>query len=73
MASDTETDRMLARRGRRAALIMALTVLGWLGAQFLGGRLDWDVRLAFVFDALAMAGLLAALWVTFQIYRQRRK
>ena len=73
MADDQDTDRQLARRGQRAALIMALTVLSWLGAQFLGGWLGWDVRLAFVFDLLAMAGILAALWITFQIYQQRRK
>ncbi len=72
MPLDPDTERRLAREGRRAALIMAGAMLGWLGAQFLGGRLGWDVRLAFAFDLLAMAGLFWALWITFRVYRQRR-
>lgn len=51
---------------------MAASMLIWLGAQLLGGRLGWDPRAAFAFDLLAMAGLLVALWMTFQVYRARQ-
>lgn len=72
MNDDRDTEKRLARQGRRAALVMAGSMLIWLGAQFLGGRLGWDIRLAFAFDLLAFAGLVLALWMTFQIYRERR-
>lgn len=72
MTPPSESEKELARMGRRAALILAGSMLLWLGAQFLGGRLGWDLRLAFVFDLLAFVGVLWALWITYQVYRRRR-
>lgn len=65
-------DPVLARKARVAALVMAGSVLLWLGAQALGAALGWPVRFVFLFDFAAMAALFWALVVTFQIWRARR-
>lgn len=65
-------DPVLARKARVAALVMAGSVVLWLGAQALGAALGWPVRFVFLFDFAAMAALFWALVVTFQIWRARR-
>ncbi|MBF9036720.1 hypothetical protein HKCCE2091_20995 [Rhodobacterales bacterium HKCCE2091] len=72
MSHDRRKERLLARRARRAALAMALTMVTWMGAQLLGARLGWDPRLSFLFDIAAIVALVWALYVTYQIYRARR-
>jgi len=72
MAKPSERDRDLARRGRTVALVIAGTMIFWLGAQALGGRLGWEARYVFLFDLMALAGFFWAFVVTFQIWRQRR-
>ena len=59
-------------QARLVALVMAGTMLLWLGAQWLGGTMGWDVRYVFLFDFAAIAALIWALVVTFQIWRARR-
>lgn len=73
MADTTQdTDRQLARQARIAALVIAGTMLLWMGAQALGGRLGLPDRYVFLFDFAALAGLFWALAVTYQIWRARR-
>ena len=62
----------LARKGRLAALVIAGTMVLWMGAQVMGGRLGLPERYVFLFDFAALAGLFWALAVTFQIWRARR-
>ena len=59
-------------RAGRIALVLVVTMGLWLVAQNLGGRLGWDVRLAFLFDLAALAGFAYALFGTYRIWRQRR-
>ena len=59
-------------QGRLVALVFAGTMLLWMGAQWLGGTMGWDVRYVFLFDFAAIAALIWALVVTFQIWRARR-
>ena len=67
-----DTDRHLARQARLAALVIAGTMVLWMGAQVMGGRLGLPERYVFLFDFAALAGLFWALAVTFQIWRARR-
>ncbi len=53
-------------------LVLLITVILWLAAQWLGGRLGWDVRYVFLFDMAAGAAFLWALFVTVQMWRKRR-
>ncbi|WP_193141767.1 MULTISPECIES: DUF5337 domain-containing protein [unclassified Meridianimarinicoccus] len=67
-----DTDRHLARQSRLVALVIAGTMLLWMGAQLLGPILGLPDRYVFLFDFAAMAGLIWALVVTTQIWRARR-
>jgi len=67
-----EQEKALARQGRIAALVIAGTMLLWLGAQWLGPKLGLPGRYAILFDFAALAGFFWALVVTWQIWRKRR-
>lgn len=57
---------------RLVALVIAGTMLVWMAAQWLGGRMGWDARFVFLFDFAAMAAFFWALVATWQIWRKRR-
>ena len=63
------------RRGqiRLAAVVMAVTMVVWMGASFLGGRLGLPVRFAFLIDLAAIAALVWALFVTYWVWQARRE
>ncbi|MBU3258498.1 DUF5337 domain-containing protein [Roseovarius sp. PS-C2] len=69
---DRSTDMYLARKGRTVGVVIAVTMLVWMGAQWLGGQMGWPVRFVFLFDLAAIAALIWALVVTYQIWRARR-
>ena len=57
---------------RQVAVIIAATMVVWMGAQWLGGQLGWQARFVFLFDLAALAAFVWALYVTFRIWRMRR-
>ncbi len=61
-----------ARQQRLVAIVLAGTMIAWVGGQWLGGAMGWNVRYAFLFDLAALAGFIWALVVTYQIWRTRR-
>ena len=68
----TPSDTHLSRKGRMAGLVIAATMLLWMGAQWLGGQLGWPARFVFLIDFAAIGALIWALVVTYQIWRARR-
>lgn len=70
MALDPEQEA-LRRKGRMAGLVIAGAMLLWLAAQWLGPVLGLSLRLAVLFDLLALAAFVWALIVTYQIWRAR--
>ena len=71
MKPDPEEMRR-ARQVRLVAVVLAVTMLLWMGAQVVGGEMGWDTRYAFLFDFAALAAFFWALVVTYQIWRARR-
>jgi len=65
-------EQHLARQSRLVALVIAGTMVLWIGGQYLGGQMGWPPRFALLFDLLALAGFFWALVVTYRIWRQRR-
>ncbi|MGC9368920.1 MAG: DUF5337 domain-containing protein [Paracoccaceae bacterium] len=65
--------RAIARKARMVAVVIAVTMVLWMGAQFLGGRLGWPARFVFLFDLAALAAFFWALVVSYQIWRDRRE
>jgi hypothetical protein len=61
-----------ARQARVVAVVIAVTVLVWLGAQWLGKRQGWDASYAFLFDLAAIAAFVWALIVTWGLWRRQR-
>jgi hypothetical protein len=70
-ASNPDVDRN-RRDARLIAFIIAGTMLAWMGAQWLGGRLGWEPRYAFLLDLAALAAFFWALVVTYQIWRRHK-
>lgn len=67
-----QTDLQRARQARLVGIVLALTMVLWMGAQFFGGQLGLETRFVFLFDLAAIAAFVWALVVTYQIWRGRR-
>ena len=67
-----DRDAAIARKGRTAGLVIALTVTIWVAAQWVGPALGVPLRWAFLVDFTALAALFWALVVTYQIWRARQ-
>lgn len=68
-----DPDLQTAFQVRLVALVIAGTMILWIGAQWLGGIMGWEARYAFLFDLVALAGFTWALLVTYRIWRKRQK
>ncbi len=69
---DPDEDRYLARQARMVAIVIAVTMIAWVGVQWLGKEMGWAGRYAFLFDLAALAAFFWSLVVTYQIWRKRR-
>ncbi|WP_224814045.1 DUF5337 domain-containing protein [Hasllibacter sp. MH4015] len=69
----SDRDRRLVRQIRIAALVMAVTMIVWMGLQYLGGVYEWPVRFAFLFDLAAFVALVWALVVTYWVWKERKR
>lgn len=69
----SEAERRRVRQIRRAAAVMAITMVVWMGAQFIGGQQGWQPRFAFLFDLAAFAALVWALVVTYWVWKERKR
>lgn len=70
MSGSSEGQR--GRQVRLVAIVIAATMILWMGGQWLGGHFGWETRFVFLFDLAAIAGFVWALVVTYQIWRGRR-
>ena len=66
------SDLARARQPRLVGIVLAVTMILWMVAQWLGGQMGWDTRYVFLFDFAALAAFLWALVVTYQIWRGRQ-
>ena len=66
---DDERDQGL--QARIAATVMAATMILWMGAQWLGGKMGWEARFVFLFDLVALAAFTWALYMTWRLWRSR--
>ena len=69
----SDRERHLVRQIRRAAIVMAVTMVVWMGAQYVGGQMEWPVRFVFLFDLAAFAALVWALIVTYWVWKERKR
>ena len=64
-----ELDQQIARKGRHAAVVIAVAMMAWFGAGLLGGALGLPGRYALLFDFAALAALIYALVNIYQMWR----
>ena len=60
------------RQMRLVGAVIAVTMLAWLGLQYLGGQMGWPAKYAFLADLAAMGALIWSLLVTWRIWRRRK-
>lgn len=70
MAPDPDPNR---RKARVASIVIIVTMLGWMGASWIGGMIGLPIRYAFLFDFAAIAALIWALVVLFQVWQSGRR
>jgi len=70
---EPDHDKQLARKTRMASIVVAVTMLLWIGVQFFGKNLGLAGRYAFLFDLAALAGLFWSMVVIVQVWRARRQ
>lgn len=72
MTAPDPDPRALAAQARQVAVVLLATPVIWIGLSFLGARLGWPARYAFLADFGAMAAFIWALVVTIRIWRKRQ-
>ncbi len=72
MTLSPDQEQALARKSRMVAVVIAVVVVLWMGAQWIGGRIGLDPKFAFLFDLAALAAFFWTMIVTYQIWRTRR-
>ena len=65
-------DHIQAKKGRTAGLVIAGSLLVWLGMQWAAVELNMSSRYMLLLDLAVMAAMVWSLVVTFQIWRTRR-
>ncbi len=60
-------------RIKTAAIVIMVTMLGWMGATWIGGMIGLPTRFAFLFDLAALAAFFWALVVLYQVWRIRQQ
>ena len=71
-APQLERDTALARKGQLVGLVIAITIVLWLGVQLLGPMMGLAGRYALLFDFAALAALFWAMVNIFQMWQARR-
>ncbi len=67
-----EQDQIIARKGRHAAIVIAVSMVLWVAANFAGPAMGLAGRYALLFDLAALAALIYAMVNIYQIWRLRQ-
>lgn len=67
--SKSDTD---FRKGRRAAMVIAGTGVFWVLITLVGEKEGFSQQLRLTFDLVALAGFVFAIWLIYQIWRDRQ-
>ena len=61
------------RKGRVAALVIAVTAVFWVLGLFIGNKIGLGQRWLALIDLFALAGFVLAIVMIWQIWRARRR
>ena len=68
----TQDGYIQAKKGRTVSLVIAGSILLWVGMQWVAVELNISSRYMLLLDLAVMAAMVWSLLVTFQIWRTRR-
>ena len=66
-------DKDVAKTGRLVAIVIAATMILWMGAQWAGGQAGMHPSYAFLFDFMALAALFWSLVVIWRLWQRRKR
>ena len=70
---DKDKEQAIARKGRHICIVIAVTMVVWLGMTlFIGPAIGMPGRYALLFDFAALAGFIYAGVNIFQLWRMRQ-
>lgn len=69
---NADKNKQIAAKGRHISLVIAGTMILWIGAQFVGRQMGLPGRYALLFDFAALAALIYAGVNILQLRRMRR-
>jgi len=69
----TGRDDPKAKKGRRAALVIASTGVAWVMITLIGEKEGFSQEMRLAFDLMALLGFLSAFWLIYQIWRDGRE
>ncbi|MBO9432683.1 DUF5337 domain-containing protein [Ruegeria sp. R13_0] len=70
---DKDKEQAIARKGRHIGIVIAVTMVVWLGMTlFIGPAIGMPGRYALLFDFAALAGFIYAGVNIFQLWRMRQ-
>ena len=72
MTLSPDQEEALARKARMVARVIAVSMVLWMGAQWLGGQVGLEIKYAILFDLATLAAFIWAMINTYQIWRTRR-
>ncbi len=72
MTLSPDQEEALARKARMVAVVIAVSMVLWMGAQWLGGQVGLEIKYAILFDLATLAAFIWAMINTYQIWRTRR-
>lgn len=67
-----QSDKALARKGQTVGLVIAGTMLIWLASNWVGPLLGLPGRYVFLFDFAALAALIWAMVLIYQMWQARK-
>ena len=68
-----QSEQQLARKTRMVSIVIALTMLLWIGVQFIGKNYGIAGRYALLSDFAALAAFVWSLVVIYQVWRARQQ
>ncbi len=72
MTLSPDQEEALTRKSRLVAVVIAVAMVLWMGAQWLGGQIGLQTKYVFLFDLATLAAFVWAMINTYQIWRTRR-
>ena len=70
--AQSSSDQADMAQGRMISVVIAATMIGWMGLQWLGGQMDWPPKYIFLADLSAAASFIWSMVAAWRIWVRRQ-